>query len=50
MTEEDYTNAVKAQLLKDKVMCKYFMSTGQKPKAEICYERSKVLQKELSDN
>ena len=48
MTDEEYKRILETQMAKDRAMCKYFMQIGQKPKAQICFERSKVIKEELA--
>jgi hypothetical protein len=45
---DEYKRILEVQMAKDRAMCKYFMQVGQKPKAEICFERSKVIKGELA--
>ncbi len=49
ITPEEYVKIQLNQIAKDKLMIKYFMGVGQKPKALLCLERVKVIEKEAKE-
>jgi hypothetical protein len=44
MTQEEYTEVQKAQVVKDKSLVKYFTQIGDAGKAAICRERAQVIE------